>query len=169
MFEEGFLNHYLKGPICQSFSLVFSFRKHEWTESRECEEMAVWQYGVDVLCCREKHKQHFWKLGISVFWEGALKIHDKTNLNLHLLARMWSATFIKHLLTPIWCDRMVHRFVAKMSSSFFSFSVSVQQGSFMLPSQERDVRISSLKCHQHELLPCQEIKSLVLIWRRIIE
>lgn len=29
----------------------------------------------------------------------------------------------------------------------------------MLPSQEQDVRISSLKCHQDELLPCQEFGS----------
>lgn len=58
---------------------------------------------IRCLCIvlQRKAQATFLKVGHQCLFGGELKIHDETNLKLRLLAKMWSATFIKHLFTPI--------------------------------------------------------------------
>ena len=73
--------------------------------------------------------------------------HNTTSLNLNRLAGKWSVTYVTHTFEHIDMNRCRGASFHRKTTLEFSFL----QRSLMLPSQERDVTVSSVKFHQHEI------------------
>lgn len=80
--------------------------------------------------------------------------------------RMWSAILPTCQFTPMHLDKMEDRFHSNNSWGYFSVSVSCLHWSYMLPSQEQCVRVSSIKISLTLCLLCK-LSKMDVIYRAI--